>query len=168
MNKFCTNCGNEIPEGGEICLKCGKILNKKSNNNNDNKTNVMSIIAFIISIVGFITSFIVIGIFFGIIGLILSIISLVTAKKNNTGKGFSIAGLIISIVAIIISSIYIFVIGVLVAENSIDIKNEINKETCGSGYSLTNGKNVMGSYEYDEWYCCPTGKTKNTRNCREY
>ncbi len=28
MAKFCENCGNEIKEGADICIKCGKIINK--------------------------------------------------------------------------------------------------------------------------------------------
>ena len=30
MAKFCTNCGNELKEGADICLNCGKIVNEKS------------------------------------------------------------------------------------------------------------------------------------------
>ncbi len=171
MSKFCTNCGNEISEGGDICLKCGKMLNGGKNNNNNNTTNVMGIVSFVLSIIGFITSFIVIGVVFGIIGFILSIVALVSSKKNNTGKGFAIAGLIISIIAIIISVIYIIIIGLIISDNSTAIKGKIDKGICGSygsNYSLTNGSNVSGSYEYDEWFCCPSGKTKNTRNCIEF
>lgn len=167
MSKFCTNCGNEIPEGGDICLKCGKMVNGQNNNNKNNKVNTLGIVSLILSIIGFLTIFIVIGVFFGLAGLILSIISLVNAKKNNNGKGFAVAGLVISIITIIISIIYFLVIGIFVA-NSNEIKDEFDKETCGSGYSLTNGRNVSGSNEFDEWFCCPNGKTKNTRNCREY
>ncbi len=168
MSKFCTNCGNEIPEGGDICLKCGKMLNGNKGNNNGNNVNVMGIVSFVLSIIGFFTSFIIIGIVFGIIGLILSIVALVSSKKNNTGKGFAIAGLIISVIAIIISTIYIIIVGVFISDNSSAIKDEVNKGLCGSNYTLTNGSNVSGSNEYDEWFCCPKGKTKNTRNCIEY
>ena len=31
--KFCPNCGNEVKEGADICLSCGKILNQKYNSN---------------------------------------------------------------------------------------------------------------------------------------
>ena len=27
MAKFCSNCGSELKEGADICLKCGKIVN---------------------------------------------------------------------------------------------------------------------------------------------
>jgi len=30
MAKYCSNCGNELNDGADICLKCGKIVN--SNN----------------------------------------------------------------------------------------------------------------------------------------
>ena len=28
MGKFCSNCGNELTEGADVCLKCGTFLNK--------------------------------------------------------------------------------------------------------------------------------------------
>lgn len=28
MSKFCTNCGNELNENQDLCLKCGKLVNK--------------------------------------------------------------------------------------------------------------------------------------------
>lgn len=36
MAKFCENCGNEIKENAEVCLNCGKIINKNIINNNTN------------------------------------------------------------------------------------------------------------------------------------
>jgi Predicted membrane protein len=27
--KFCTNCGSELKEGQDVCLKCGKVLSKQ-------------------------------------------------------------------------------------------------------------------------------------------
>lgn len=37
MVKYCSNCGNELKDGADICLKCGKIVNEKINNQNINK-----------------------------------------------------------------------------------------------------------------------------------
>ncbi len=35
MAKFCPNCGNEIKDGADVCLKCGKrVQNEGSSNNN--------------------------------------------------------------------------------------------------------------------------------------
>ena len=36
MGKFCTNCGAEVKESQDICLKCGKIINSQVNNANTN------------------------------------------------------------------------------------------------------------------------------------
>ncbi len=34
MSKFCSNCGNELKEGADVCLKCGKVVENTSNSNN--------------------------------------------------------------------------------------------------------------------------------------
>ena len=44
MNRFCPNCGNEIPEGTNFCSKCGNNINGNQNetviiNNNYNTNN---------------------------------------------------------------------------------------------------------------------------------
>lgn len=35
MAKFCSNCGAELKEGADVCLKCGKRVNNSSVSNND-------------------------------------------------------------------------------------------------------------------------------------
>lgn len=46
MAKFCANCGAELKEGQEVCLKCGKMLNEnKQANNTTNDPNAKSKIA---------------------------------------------------------------------------------------------------------------------------
>ena len=35
MAKFCENCGNEIKEGADVCVKCGKLVNKNTTANVD-------------------------------------------------------------------------------------------------------------------------------------
>ena len=37
MGKFCTNCGNELNEIQDICLKCGALVPKENNNLSDKK-----------------------------------------------------------------------------------------------------------------------------------
>lgn len=170
MNKFCPNCGAEVPSGGDICLKCGHMINKNQNNNNKSNTNIFGIVAFVLSIIAFLTSFIIIGVFLGIISFILSIVGLVSSKKLNNGKGLSIAALIISIITILIGIVYTIIIGFFIVDNGSAIKEEIQRQTCktyGSEYSLTNGSDVSGSNDYDDWYCCPNNKTKSIRNCIE-
>ncbi len=33
MAKFCSNCGAELKEGADVCLKCGKNVNRNMGNN---------------------------------------------------------------------------------------------------------------------------------------
>ena len=50
MNKYCTNCGNELPENAGICVKCGKMIeetNTRGNTNNKKKFPVWAIILII-------------------------------------------------------------------------------------------------------------------------
>ena len=35
MAKFCSNCGAELNEGADVCLKCGKKVNGGNSTNND-------------------------------------------------------------------------------------------------------------------------------------
>ena len=38
MAKFCANCGNEINDNQDICLKCGTQVNKTAAKNEENRT----------------------------------------------------------------------------------------------------------------------------------
>ena len=41
MAKFCTNCGNELPENAYICIKCGvKVQENNSNVNSNSKSKI--------------------------------------------------------------------------------------------------------------------------------
>ncbi len=43
MAKFCQNCGNELNENQDICLKCGvKVKNNSSSNNDPNAKSKMA------------------------------------------------------------------------------------------------------------------------------
>lgn len=167
MNKYCANCGKEINEEADVCLNCGHKI-KKSPVNNIQKTNIYGLIGFILSMLAFFTSFFVIGGFIAIGSLILSIVGLNTAKKLNEGKGYSIAGLVFSIVSLVISIIYWIIIFLLIIA---DLPNEdfanFPCERYGDSYKITNGNNVNGSYEHDEWFCCPEGWRKNLNTCIE-
>ena len=37
MAKYCTNCGKELKDGADICLNCGKIVNKTESNNGNSE-----------------------------------------------------------------------------------------------------------------------------------
>ena len=49
MNKYCTNCGNKLPENAGMCVKCGKMIEevKTKNTNNKKKFPVWAIILII-------------------------------------------------------------------------------------------------------------------------
>lgn len=32
MSKFCSNCGNELVDGADVCTKCGKMVSGNANN----------------------------------------------------------------------------------------------------------------------------------------
>lgn len=54
MNKYCTNCGNKLDSNADICLKCGKFVNKVSNNNKKMTTEeIFSIVGMVLGIIGF-------------------------------------------------------------------------------------------------------------------
>lgn len=50
MSKYCENCGAELTEGADICLKCGKMINNKKSNNQNNKSGKSKIAAGILGI----------------------------------------------------------------------------------------------------------------------
>lgn len=45
MAKFCANCGSEINENADICLKCGVLINKDNMNVNSVETYNQNIVA---------------------------------------------------------------------------------------------------------------------------
>lgn len=54
MNKYCTNCGNKLDSNADICLKCGKFINKVPNNNKKMTTEeIFSIVGMVLGIIGF-------------------------------------------------------------------------------------------------------------------
>ena len=51
MAKFCTNCGNELPENAAMCVKCGTMVNG-SGNNKGNKKKGLPTWAIVLIVVG--------------------------------------------------------------------------------------------------------------------
>lgn len=114
MARFCPNCGNEVEENADICLKCGfKMQNTNSISNNTSSKNSNGM-----AVAGFILSF-----FFALLGLIFSIIGLKKSKETNSGKGLSIAGIIISCINMIIGVIIVAISGLTVFSIAEDAKN---------------------------------------------
>lgn len=92
---YCKNCGKEV--NGNFCPNCGNSINIEQNQPqqpiNQQKTNIMAIVGFVIGCVSIFLNFW--GIV-GIVSLVFSIIGLVQINNDNgKGKGFAIAGIVI-------------------------------------------------------------------------
>ena len=84
---FCNNCGSQIDDNAVVCPNCGVVTNNyiAKNTNQNNETNVLAIVGFILSF------------FIAIAGLICSIIGYrKAAELNGKGKGLALAGILIS------------------------------------------------------------------------
>ncbi len=96
MAKFCDNCGTELQEGQDICLKCGKIINKKATSS---EMNSLALAGFIVALVSLFLNF------WGIVGIVATVLSGVSLpqikSRAQQGKGLAIAGLIIGIFSIL-------------------------------------------------------------------
>ena len=126
---YCSNCGNKVDENAYVCVHCGVILKKRSNNikYNNNNNVVFNIFSLIISIIAMISSlslfFIDISdvgmytkiserIFYGIgftsISISLTVLSLIFALINKGNK----VSLILTFISIflILSEIFVIVI----------------------------------------------------------
>lgn len=51
MAKFCPNCGNELIDNPDVCVKCGKMLSSNANAGSKNKM-VAAILAFFLGVYG--------------------------------------------------------------------------------------------------------------------
>ena len=52
MAKFCQNCGNELNEGADVCLKCGKSVNKPSYSNGGKSKLVAGLLGIFLGALG--------------------------------------------------------------------------------------------------------------------
>lgn len=113
MGKFCVNCGAELKEGSNICLKCGKKINSdiQTASKPSVKTNSLAVSGFVVSLCSLLINF---AGLVGAVGTILSSIGLANLKKKNEkGFGLALTGIIVGafsvlygIYAIIKFSIY--------------------------------------------------------------
>ena len=131
---YCSNCGNKVDDNAYVCVNCGVILKKRTNNIRNIKVknnNVIGVFSFIftlsIAIFSFISSFslffydisevgmytkalerIMYGLGFASISILFTIISLVFAliKKDNK------VGVILTIISafLILSEIFVIVV----------------------------------------------------------
>ena len=111
MAKFCISCGNEIPEGNNVCTNCGTPVNGAPvaqaqpgptvvvNQAQPKQSNGLALAGFIVSLV---STILCCG-SLNVISLILSIVGAVKAKDcGGAGKGLAIAGIIISAIGLVI------------------------------------------------------------------
>ena len=95
MGKFCVNCGAELKEGSDICLKCGKMINGdiKIDSKPSVKTNSLAVAGFVVSLCSLLINF---AGLVGAVGTILSSIGLANLKKKNEkGFGLALTGIIV-------------------------------------------------------------------------
>ena len=104
MAKYCSNCGNELKDGADICLKCGKIINENKKNNVNNNPNAKSKVVA------------------GILGILLGCFGVHNFYLGYTSKG--IAQLLISILSCFIlspiSAIWGLIEGIMILTGNID------------------------------------------------
>ncbi len=100
MAKFCPNCGNEIKDGADICLNCGKAVKKEGAINQGGKSKMAA----------------------GLLGIFLGSFGVHNFYLGYTGK--AVAQLLITVltcgIGAAISSIWGLIEGILILTGSID------------------------------------------------
>lgn len=114
MAKYCSNCGNELNNGADICLKCGKIVNENINKNNGIKDpNAKSKVVA------------------GILGILLGCFGVHNFYLGYTSKG--VAQVLISVLSCFIlspiSAIWGLIEGIMILTGNIDSDAEGRKLT---------------------------------------
>lgn len=56
MAKFCQNCGSELPKDADVCISCGKEVNKENNNKKSNKAVIIVVIVVALLVIGGVSS----------------------------------------------------------------------------------------------------------------
>ena len=108
MAKFCTNCGSELKEGADICLNCGKIVEKSEAPQENYKTvnpNAKSKVAA------------------GILGILLGSLGVHNFYLGYTGK--AVAQLLITLltcgIGAIVTSIWGLIEGIFILTGKINV-----------------------------------------------
>ena len=103
MAKFCSNCGTELKDGADVCLKCGKVV--KNSSNVDRDPNAKSKIAA------------------GLLGIFLGAFGVHNFYLGYTGK--AIAQLLITVLSCFIlsfvSGIWGLIEGILILVGNINV-----------------------------------------------
>lgn len=97
---YCTYCGNELIEGADVCVKCGKIIANKYPNQLGTKNPPLWTAGFVISIISlpFFSMLIL-----GILGLIFGIVS---KRKSSIIMSSISLGLFLVYMIFIITEMY--------------------------------------------------------------
>lgn len=149
---YCSNCGNKLNGNEDVCLKCGVMVNKRTNSSNnveDKPLVILNILSFINPVVGLI--------------LYLSMKKSTPNRAKKCGK-YAIIGTIVSVVIFIIAGIILAVVLINtgnseIAKYSDEISNkaivmyeEENKDqyTCYNLYKLDNNSDYVGSVSIDK------------------
>ena len=108
MAKFCQNCGNELNENQDICLKCGvKVKNNSSSNNDPNAKSKMAA---------------------GLFGIFLGALGVHNFYLGYTGK--AVAQLLITVLSCFVlsgvSAIWGLIEGIMILTGSINTDAEGN------------------------------------------
>ncbi len=100
MAKFCTNCGSELTEDQDVCLKCGKEIKKQPTSNQGGKSKIAA----------------------GLLGIFLGTLGIHNFYLGYNGK--AVAQLLMSVlscgVLAIVSEIWGLVEGILILTGSIN------------------------------------------------
>jgi uncharacterized membrane protein YvbJ len=104
MSKFCRNCGEELNENQDVCLKCGVSVQEHNSSNlpTEDKAEKSAATGFILGLCSLIAWIIPL---FGYPVTICGIVFSSKGLKSNTNKGKATAGLVLSIVFLIITLI---------------------------------------------------------------
>ena len=104
MAKFCTNCGAELNENQDICLKCGIKINKNNGNSANSDPNAKSKIAA------------------GLLAIFLGCFGVHNFYLGNTGK--AVAQLLITVLSCFVlsavSAVWGLIEGILILTGSIN------------------------------------------------
>jgi drug/metabolite transporter (DMT)-like permease len=89
---YCSNCGNELKDGADVCLNCGKSTIKKSSSTSvDTGSAGWSLLGF----------------FFPLIGLILFLLWRKDQPRNSSAAG---KGALVSVIVSVIGSVVSYII----------------------------------------------------------
>ena len=122
---YCSNCGNKLNDNDDVCLKCGVMVNKGTNNKVEDKPLViLNILSFLYPLVGLI--------------LYLSMKKSTPNRAKKCGK-YALIGTIVSVVIFII-------VGIILA---ITLNNVVNSEIAKYSDEINNKPIVMYEEEID-------------------